>query len=148
MLARELLERSQHQQHQKRSPNDQQQTTPITVPFPRSEIIQNLSVFASHLESTLDIRDGNYGIARKGLHAIRSVLDRILSGDDDIPSSSDSAIDIVAQSVPTDTMAIAAGPGDWPATIPNFHSEDGNEAEFMTWLDNIDWAQESLLTFS
>jgi hypothetical protein len=103
-------------------------------------------VFASHLESTLDIRDGNYGIARKGLQAIRSVLDRILSGNDDIPSSTIAAADTTTQPAQTEPMSITAGPGDWSTAIPNFHSEDG--AEFMTWLDNIDWAQESLLTFS
>lgn len=98
-------------------------------------------MFASHLASTLDVRDGNYGIAQKGLHAIRSVLDRILSGEDDVPSSA-------AQPASTDTVTMAPGPGDWPAALPNFYSEDGNAAEFMTWLDNIDWAQESLLSFT
>jgi chromatin structure-remodeling complex subunit RSC3/30 len=53
-----------------------------TTPFPRSEVIQNLSVFASLLETALHIRDGNYGIARRGLDAIRNILDRVLSGDD------------------------------------------------------------------
>lgn len=53
-----------------------------TTPFPRSEIIQNLSVFASMLETTIHTRDGNYGIARRGLDAIRNILDRVLSGDD------------------------------------------------------------------
>lgn len=53
-----------------------------TTPFPRSEVIQNLSVFASLLETALHIRDGNYSIARRGLDAIRNILDRVLSGDD------------------------------------------------------------------
>jgi chromatin structure-remodeling complex subunit RSC3/30 len=55
--------------------------TPAT-PFPRSEVIQNLSVFASLLETALHIRDGNYGIARRGLDAIRNILDRVLSAED------------------------------------------------------------------
>lgn len=57
-------------------------TSNSTTPFPRSEVIQNLSVFASLLETALHIRDGNYGIARRGLDAIRNILDRVLSGDD------------------------------------------------------------------
>lgn len=145
VLARELLERSQ--QHQKQIFNDKQQTSSNTVPFPRSEVIQNLSVFASYLENMRDIQDGNYGVAQKGLHAIRSVLDRILSGDDGFPRSTAAPSDIAVNPPSTDSITMAANQGDWSVNMPNLYPDDGNAAEFMAWLDNIDWAQESLLAF-
>ncbi|EED16901.1 conserved hypothetical protein [Talaromyces stipitatus ATCC 10500] len=77
VLAQELLQRSQRKQHRL-----QPIAQPNTTPFPRSEIIQNLSVFASLLETALNIRYGNYGIARRGLDAIRNILDRVLSSDE------------------------------------------------------------------
>ncbi|KAE8550986.1 hypothetical protein TMatcc_009059 [Talaromyces marneffei ATCC 18224] len=79
VLAQELLQRSQRKH---RPPMPSNTSTSATTPFPRSEVIQNLSVFASLLETALHIRDGNYGIARRGLDAIRNILDRVLSGDD------------------------------------------------------------------
>lgn len=75
-----MLQRSQRKHRQ---PTHSAAGKTRTTPFPRSEIIQNLSVFASLLETGLHIRDGNYGIAKRGLDAIRNILDRVLSCDDD-----------------------------------------------------------------
>ncbi|KAJ5660607.1 hypothetical protein N7507_007058 [Penicillium longicatenatum] len=47
--------------------------------FPRSDIIQKLSVFASYLETMVQQDDGNYQIAQQGHRAIRHVLDQVLS---------------------------------------------------------------------
>ncbi|KAJ5183839.1 Transcription factor [Penicillium capsulatum] len=50
-----------------------------TAQFPRSEVIQKLSVFASHLDTMIQPDEGNYKIAQQGGRAIRNVLDQVLS---------------------------------------------------------------------
>lgn len=47
--------------------------------FPRSEIIQNLTLFAAYLDTIIDPHDGNYRVAQQGQKAIRHVLDQVLS---------------------------------------------------------------------
>lgn len=49
--------------------------------FPRSEIIQNLTLFAAHLDTIVMPHDGNYRVAQQGHKAIRHVLDQVLSVD-------------------------------------------------------------------
>lgn len=185
-----------------------------TTPFPRSEVIQNLSVFASLLETALHIRDGNYGIARRGLVAIRNILDRVLSADDDddshqshhqnqrekqqqqqqqykiiedpselryaspsAPSADQFPNDSVTQqqqqqeitasqqqqqsimmqedtSIPTTYATVTStnpeGLAAGGAGADGPYNADDNflPLDFMTWLDNFDWAQESLLNYS
>ncbi|KAL2856532.1 putative Zn(II)2Cys6 transcription factor [Aspergillus pseudoustus] len=53
------------------------------VPFPRSEIIQKLCVFAAHLEFFLPNRESDNATFKKGLQSIRSTLDAVL----DLPST-------------------------------------------------------------
>jgi chromatin structure-remodeling complex subunit RSC3/30 len=47
--------------------------------LPRSEIIQNLTLFASYLDAIIAPHDGNYRVAQQGQRAIRHVLDQVLS---------------------------------------------------------------------
>jgi chromatin structure-remodeling complex subunit RSC3/30 len=47
--------------------------------FPRSEIIQNLTLFASYLDTIIETHDCNYHVAQQGQKAIRHVLDQVLS---------------------------------------------------------------------
>ncbi|OQD97268.1 hypothetical protein PENVUL_c084G01138 [Penicillium vulpinum] len=47
--------------------------------FPRSEIIQNLTLFAAYLDTIIKPHDGNYRVAQQGQRAIRHVLDQVLS---------------------------------------------------------------------
>ncbi|OKL61317.1 hypothetical protein UA08_03740 [Talaromyces atroroseus] len=144
------------------------------APFPRSEVIQNLSVFASHLNALLNDRDGNHDIALKGLHAIRNVLDHVLSGDHDFsrpnnnsnndahkaagdnqdgPAASTSLSleneRLLATTGIPDDMAFTASVG-WapPSDIPGWFMDDTNGMEFMTWLDKLDWGQDTLLSYS
>ncbi|KAJ0426745.1 hypothetical protein BJY00DRAFT_297742 [Aspergillus carlsbadensis] len=67
-LSKELLHRS----HNPPPPGE-------VTPFPRSEVIQNLSVFAAHLEYFLPNRDSDADTFRKGLQSVRSSLDAVLN---------------------------------------------------------------------
>ncbi|KAL3481543.1 hypothetical protein BJX99DRAFT_253468 [Aspergillus californicus] len=68
VLSKELLRQSN-------SPTN----PPLSPSFPRSEIIQHLSVFAAHLETLFPDREGDYHTRRRGLQFIRSVLDAVLT---------------------------------------------------------------------
>ncbi|KAL2843611.1 hypothetical protein BJX68DRAFT_257432 [Aspergillus pseudodeflectus] len=67
-LSKELLHRS----HNPPLPGE-------VSPFPRSEIIQNLSVFAAHLEAFLPNRESDADTLRKGLQSVRTTLDAVLN---------------------------------------------------------------------
>ncbi|KAE8391832.1 hypothetical protein BDV23DRAFT_192857 [Aspergillus alliaceus] len=84
VLSSQLLRRSRLQPSQPTSLLSSAQ-------FPRSEIIQNLSVFAAHLGGLLWQENGNYEVYKKGQMAIRDVLDRVLS-DDPARASTDAGV--------------------------------------------------------
>jgi chromatin structure-remodeling complex subunit RSC3/30 len=69
VLSAELLRRS-------RSP-----VAGASPSFPRSEVIQNLTIFASYLDTLLKPDEGNYRVAQQGQKAIHHVLDLVLSGE-------------------------------------------------------------------
>lgn len=136
-------------------------------------MIQNLSVFASHLNSSLEIRDANHDIAVKGLNAIRNVLDHVLSGDHDFAGSTNTTTNnnnenntghenygdsqdrhaapppMVGGENLLATTGIHDGMGAWasPSAVPGWFLDDVSGMEFMNWLDNLDWGQESLLSY-
>lgn len=88
-------------------------------PFPRAEVIQDLTLFSSYLGNYFDAHDPCYNIAQKGSKAMRQVINRVLTQD-------------VPQSQP---------PNDSPFVgVP---MEDG--MDFITWIDTIDWGQEMML---
>ncbi|KAL2812994.1 hypothetical protein BJX63DRAFT_395390, partial [Aspergillus granulosus] len=68
-LSKELLHRSHN------SPPLSGEATP----FPRSEIIQNLCVFAAHLETFLPNRESDSATFNKGLQSIKSTLGAVLN---------------------------------------------------------------------
>lgn len=84
VLSSQLLRRSRLQPSQPTSLLSSAQ-------FPRSEIIQNLSVFAAHLGGLLWQENGNYEVYKKGQMAIKEVLDRVLS-DDPARASTDAGV--------------------------------------------------------
>ncbi|CAG8230804.1 unnamed protein product [Penicillium salamii] len=49
--------------------------------FPRSEIIQNLTLYASYLDTMIKPHEGNFRVAQQGQKAIRQVLDQVLSAE-------------------------------------------------------------------
>ncbi|KAJ5779910.1 hypothetical protein N7457_005070, partial [Penicillium paradoxum] len=61
--------------------------------FPRSEIIQNLTLFAAYLDIIIKPHEGNYRVAQHGRKAIRHVLDQVLSIEDDHGTSDKSGRD-------------------------------------------------------
>ncbi|KAL2833059.1 hypothetical protein BDW59DRAFT_95303 [Aspergillus cavernicola] len=68
VLSKELLRQS----HSHTNP-------PLNPSFPRSEVIQHLSIFAAHLETFFPDRGGDYRTRTRGLQFIHSVLDAVLS---------------------------------------------------------------------
>ncbi|CRG90035.1 C6 transcription factor, putative [Talaromyces islandicus] len=124
VLARELLQQSRHQRQHL---------------LPRSEIIQNLTIFASHLEKCREF-EGNDVITKRGLDAVRGILDRVLS-----PPVAGSETSLSAPK-----LAYHDENGIWPTDENAFLQHgleiiDDFDLAMMAELDSIDWAQESLL---
>ncbi|EAW12286.1 putative chromatin structure remodeling complex protein RSC3 [Aspergillus clavatus NRRL 1] len=109
-LATELLRRSQPKPEPASS----------SAPFPRSEIIQKLSVFISHTDTFIQQHEGDYEIALRGQMLIRQVLDRVLS-----PVSGPPLSDPLGAGIP---MA--------------------DDMDFMAMLESFDWEQEIRPTLS
>ncbi|RHZ44314.1 putative chromatin structure remodeling complex protein RSC3 [Aspergillus thermomutatus] len=91
-----------------------------SAPFPRSEIIQKLSVFISHADTFIQQHQGDYEIALQGQRLIRQVLDRVLS-----PTTEQTFPDPLINGM----------------TI-------GDDVDFMALLESFDWEQEIRPTFS
>lgn len=53
----------------------------ISISFPRSEIIQSLSIFSSHLDTFIQSNEGNHRVSQQGQRVIRHILDQVLSCD-------------------------------------------------------------------
>jgi len=104
VLAIELLKQEQSRQY-----------TPDLLP--RSETIQDLSVFISALAS-VGPGEGNYSICNQGRRALKRVLDQILSPH--IPPVTSSE-----QQPAFDEMSL--------------YFPTGNDADFLQWLDTVEW---------
>jgi hypothetical protein len=89
--------------------------------LPRSETIQDLSVFISSL-AAVGPGEGNYFICNQGRRALKRVMDQILSPHAPlVPSSSEpAAFDDMSLYFPT-----------------------GNDADFLQWLENVEWDKQS-----
>lgn len=86
--------------------------------LPRSETIQDLSVFISALAS-VEPGEGNFAVCNQGRKALKRVLDQILSpnsGAHPTTGSADQAFDDMSLYFPT-----------------------GNDADFLQWLENVEW---------
>ncbi|KAF2715841.1 hypothetical protein K431DRAFT_324170 [Polychaeton citri CBS 116435] len=112
VLAIELLKQEQTRQY-----------TPDILP--RSEVIQDLSVYISAL-ATVHPGDGNYTICAQGRRALKRVLDQIL-----------------APSLPS----IIAAPTDAPPALDDMGLDFpySNDADFLSWLDNVEWDRNSAI---
>ncbi|KJX93304.1 transcription factor C6 like protein [Zymoseptoria brevis] len=107
VLAVELLKQEQTKQY-----------TPALLP--RSETVQDLSVFISAL-AAVGPGEGNFSICDQGRRALKKVLDQILS-----PT-------MTAPPMPMpDGLAASVDEGGWGFPI-------GNDADFLSWLDNVEW---------
>ena len=60
-------------------------TTPSTPDFPRSEIIQNLSVLVSTIDCVVRPTSGNYDICNQAKKMLQTILDTVLSADRHLP---------------------------------------------------------------
>ncbi|GLA66540.1 hypothetical protein AtubIFM54640_009118 [Aspergillus tubingensis] len=115
-LCTELLRRSQ--------PQTSVATASSHIPFPRSDIIQKLSVFVAQLKTFSRQQEGNYEICIKGQRIISQALDRVLSpAPAGVVASSDISLDTEA-------------PGG-----------DIGDNDFMAFLETFDWEQEMRFTF-
>ncbi|KAK5720374.1 hypothetical protein LTR17_015091 [Elasticomyces elasticus] len=103
VLAIELLKQEQSRQY-----------TPDLLP--RSETIQDLSVFISAL-ATVSPGEGNYYICNQGRRALKRVLDQILSPQaPPNPANDQTAFDEM-----------------------NLYFPTANDADFLQWLENVEW---------
>ncbi|KAF2224027.1 hypothetical protein BDZ85DRAFT_96216 [Elsinoe ampelina] len=96
--------------------------------LPRSETIQDLSVFISALSAVEPNIGGNYAICHKARKLLKKVLDKILS-----PGPQQAAV----------TNPSPENPYEDPSLHFNFPSAV-TDAELMTWLENIEWERGSL----
>ncbi|RMY89464.1 hypothetical protein D0861_04237 [Hortaea werneckii] len=104
VLAIELLKQEQLRQY-----------TPDILP--RSETIQDLSVFISAL-SSVGPGEGNYRVCKQGHRALKRILDQILS---------------------PHPPALAANEQQPAFDDMNLYFPTGNDADFLQWLENVDW---------
>lgn len=102
MLAIELLKQEQSKQY-----------TPDILP--RSETVQDLSVFVSAL-AAVGPGEGNFFICNQGRRALKRVLDQILSPHPAPIPAEQPAYDDMSLYFPT-----------------------GNDADFLQWLENVEW---------
>lgn len=99
VLAVEMLKQEQQRQY-----------TPDILP--RSETIQDLSVFISALAAVAS-GEGNFFICDQGRRALSRVLDQILA--------------------PTPPSVVL------PYDDASLYFPTGNDADFLQWLDNVEW---------
>lgn len=99
------------------------------MPFPRSEIIQKLSVYVSYLDTFSFSNEVDLEMTKQGAKIIRQVLDRVLS-----PGTA----------VPLPATTPETSNADW-FTSRDLSLEDGTN--FVKWLENVDWSQDTWLNF-
>jgi chromatin structure-remodeling complex subunit RSC3/30 len=98
----------------------------MTTPFPRSQIVQTLSVFASCLDSMIEPADGNYEVSQHGRKALRHVLDRVLAD----------PVELLDRVDATGDVALDAD------VVGDVGLDDG--MQILEWLDgNVDYRQEA-----
>lgn len=101
--------------------------------LPRSETIQDLSVFASSLKA-IDPDDGNYSVCDQGQRVLKHVLDKILEGPARPPPQPHT---VGHQDIEPllDPISQFGGSGfDLDASVSLV-----NDADFVQWLENVEW---------
>jgi hypothetical protein len=115
---------------------------PTIARLPRSETIQDLSVFAARL-GTIDASDGSFAICDQGRKVITRILDKILAP----PHRCLSQID---DNVPTDQiLSFTQTRVDMGDTGPGLEAPLSleNDNDFMQWLENMDWERGTWTNF-
>ncbi|KAJ8118839.1 hypothetical protein OPT61_g242 [Boeremia exigua] len=120
VLAVELL-------HQERDPtSDSAQAYPLH----RSDTIQALSIFVSCL-GTIRSDSNGYQSCDRGRTFLKKILDLILGPGPAAPKSKQTDLDVMT---------------DPTLGVPLF--ETGNDTDFMRWLDDVQWDQETWINFT
>lgn len=97
----------------------QEQTKQYTPDvLPRSETVQDLSVFISAL-AAVGPGEGNFSICDQGRRALKRVLDQILS-----------------PNVPPPMAATGEGVNFDDSSL---YFPIGNDADFLQWLEHVEW---------
>lgn len=132
----------------------QEQTIPYppNPRLPRSETVQDLSVFAARLGS-VDRGDGTWGICEQGRKVITRILDKVLAPPPVVPA-------VLQQQQPQQQHMLGLGSGGIGGengdvnmgggafmTLEGFGNgmgleapmNLGNDNDFMLWLENMDW---------
>ncbi|PYH92459.1 putative chromatin structure remodeling complex protein RSC3 [Aspergillus ellipticus CBS 707.79] len=94
----------------------------LSSTFPRNEIIQKLSILVFFLESYVPPGEANYKMSQQARKGIQSTLDQLLS---------------------PQPMLEGAFMGGTEMLLPL-----GNGADFMAWLDSLDWGQDPWLNLT
>ncbi|KAF1994633.1 hypothetical protein P154DRAFT_367137 [Amniculicola lignicola CBS 123094] len=106
--------------HQEKDPCSISATT---RPLPRSDTIQDLSVFVACLGNVWSVN--GHSICERGRKFLKKVLDTILE-----PASAT-----------IHSSSSVEGLGETTFTTPLFQT--GNDADFLKWLEGMDWEQDS-----
>ncbi|KAH8697480.1 putative chromatin structure remodeling complex protein RSC3 [Talaromyces proteolyticus] len=99
------------------------------TPFPRSEVIQNLSILVSHIQYIILPQKGNYEICQQGRKVISYILEYVL---DQPPTDVTVSVPPV---VPNNLI-----PPDW---LADEWLNDGTD--FIKWIDGLDWDEDNEL---
>jgi hypothetical protein len=102
----------------------QEQTRQFTPDLPRSETIQDISVFVSAL-AAVGPDEGIHGICNQGRRALRRVLDQILSPSIPPPAANPGAENLAGGGKAFDEMS--------------FFMPTGNDVDFLQWLESVEW---------
>ena len=126
---------------------EQQPIYPENPLLPRSQTIQDLSVFANRL-GAVDPSDGAYGISQQGYKLVTRILDKILAPKPPVPllyqaPPSHAQMDMdMSPSMPVQGQGLGAQLAPPPVidTGGTFdtHFGLGNDLDFMQWLQNTD----------
>ncbi|KAF2732346.1 hypothetical protein EJ04DRAFT_470224 [Polyplosphaeria fusca] len=104
---------------------------PLVNPLPRSDTVQDLSVLVACLGS-IRPDSGGYAICERGRKFLKCILDKVLDPSHSVVRlGSNAGVEEVA---------------DTTFTNPLF--QPGNDGEFMRWLENMEWEQESWVNFN
>ncbi|KAF2868108.1 hypothetical protein BDV95DRAFT_157941 [Massariosphaeria phaeospora] len=110
--------------HQEQDPSS---LSAMTNPLPRSDTIQDLSAFVACL-GAIRPENNSFLSCTRGRKFLKKILDTIL---DPTPLAANTSTE---------------GLGDTSFTTPLFQT--GNDGEFMRWLENMEWEQDSWINFN
>ncbi|KAF2265082.1 hypothetical protein CC78DRAFT_211996 [Lojkania enalia] len=110
--------------------HQEQNAALVANPLPRSDTIQDLSVFVACLGSTRP-ESGGYAACDRGRRFLRRILDTILDP---------------AQPANTENASSVGGVDDTMFTTPLFQT--GNDGDFMRWLESMEWEQDNWINFN